>query len=282
MSLHRFTQLIITLVCVPLGNAIAGETLTLGVHPYKSASKIIKAYSPLADYLHQKLNMQVSITIAPDYLTHIQKIGRDEIDIAYLGPASYVEMVEKFGQKPILARQAINGKPTFQGKIIIRNNSPYRSLSELKGTRFAFGDPSSTMSHLVPRYMLIQSGVDTDQLASHSFLGSHDNVALAVLTGDYDAGAVKEAVFYKYKNKGLKVLASTPAFSEHLFVTRKNMPPELVQRLRGLLYVLHESQQGRTILSRIKADITSMQPAADADYDNLRSVISQLKLQGIP
>lgn len=68
----------------------------------------------------------------------------------------------------------------------------------------AFGDPESTMSHLVPRFMLWRVGVTGEVLADYQFLSNHTNVALGVLVGDFDAGAVKEEVFYEFEPKGLK------------------------------------------------------------------------------
>ena len=58
---------------------------------------------------------------------------------------------------------------------------------------------------------------------------------MAVLIGDADAGAVKEEVYEHYKDKGIKSLQKTPLISEHVFVTRANMDPALINKLRLLL-----------------------------------------------
>jgi phosphonate transport system substrate-binding protein len=259
----------------------AGDGLVLAVHPYKSSSDLIKNFSPLADYLGQKLSIDMRLNISKDYQSHIDLIGSNQVDIAYLGPASYVLLVKKYGQKPILMRQVIQGKAFFQGKIIARKNSPITTLGELAGKRFAFGDPSSTMSHLVPRYMLIEAGVGADKLSEYKFLGSHDNVAMGVLVGDYDAGAVKEAVFYKYKSRGLKVLATTPSIPEHLFVVRSDLPVSTIKALKKALIELNDSQDGHQILVKIKKSITALQPAKDADYDGLRNILAVLAEKGV-
>lgn len=254
--------------------AMAAEDLTLGIHPYKSATKLQKAYRPLADYLSGVLSVPVKVSISSDYSVHVDRIGRDKIDIAYMGPASYVHMVEKYGAKPILARQVIHGKPTFQGKIVVRKNSTISVLKDLQGKLFAFGDPKSTMSHLVPRYMLISARV---KLKDSQFLGSHDNVALAVLSGDYDAGAVKEAVYYKYRSKGLKVLKTTPALSEHLFVAGAHLKKPLVTKLRNAFLSLDKHKDGKKIMRSIKPGITAYGRAKNADYNNLRHILKELK-----
>jgi len=256
--------------------ALVAESLSFGVHPYKSPQKLIKIYKPLVTLLSKRFNRPVKMVIAKDYATHIRNVGNDELDIAYLGPASYVRMVEQFGQKRILARQAIKGSPTFQGKIVIRENSGITSIEQLKGKWFAFGDPNSTMSHLVQRSMLIDNGVTASSL-NFNFIGSHDNVALGVLTGDYDAGAVKEAVYHKYKSKGLKVLATTEKLSEHLFVASNTLSQKLVSDIGDALLELKNTHEGKTAMTSIKSGMTSMLPATDTDYDNLRLMLKKLK-----
>lgn len=259
----------------------AAEPIVLAVHPYKSTSSLLKAFGPMADYLSQKLGRDVKLEISSNYEAHVQRIGENRVDVAYMGPAPYVNLVKKHGQKPILARQQINGQSIFQGKIIIRQDSSITELAGLQGKQFAFGDPGSTMSHLVPRYMLIKAGVPVDKLAGHAFLGSHDNVALGVLAGDYDAGAVKEAIYEKYQPRGLKALATTTAIPEHLFVTRSDMDGETIASLRRAMQALHLSEQGRQILAGIKKGVTALEPAEDKDYDVLREVFSVLSENGV-
>ncbi len=260
---------------------IVQPPLVLGVHPYRSAMTLMESYKPLASYLSRKTGRVITVKIAKDYRTHIQSIGEDRLDIAFMGPVSYVELVARYGKKPLLARQVIQGSPTFHGKIVVRQESTISSLAELAGRRFAFGDAASTMSHLVPRYMLRRAGVTVDRLAGYRFLGSHDNVALAVLTGDFDAGAVKESVYEKYQPRGLKVLATTPALSEHLFVTRSKLPDELRQALREALYGLKDDPQGLAIMSGIRPGMTAWVPVVDADYDGLRVILDALAKGGV-
>ncbi len=251
----------------------AEESLTLGVHPYLPATELVKRFAPLANYLSKKIGQPVTVRVAGNYQEHIDRIGKNKVDIAYMGPASYVKMVDVYGKKPLLARLEINGNPSFQGVIIVRKESTLHTLTDLTGKRFAFGDPDSTMSHLVPRFMLWKAGVDVDKLASYKFLKNHYNVALGVLVGDYDAGAVKEEVFYKYEKRGLKMLAMTPEISEHVFVASNTLPSQKVHALREALYHLKDDKEGKVIMFSIKNSMTGMVPANDEDYDNLRIIL---------
>lgn len=252
------------------------KSLTLGFLPYITASEIMKKYTPLATYLGQQVGIPVILKISKNYEEHIQYVGEDRLDLAFLGGAPYIHMVEKYGSKPLLARYEIQGKPTFHGIIIVPKNSPLKEIRELSGQRFAFGDPGSTLSSLVPRYMLQEAGVPLDKLASYDFLKSQPNVVFGVLLGNYTAGSVALEVFEEYEARGLRILAKSPEISTHLFVTRSTLLPELLNKLRTAFYELKTHPDGKSILSHIGKDITGFSLVNDEDYDGLRTILKAL------
>ncbi len=259
----------------------AEAPLILAVHPYLPAPELMERFTPLADHLAAAIDRPVEVRVGKDYEEHVAFIGRDRVDIAYLGPASFVKLLDRYGEKPILARLEIKGRPFFQGKIIVRRESSISHLPDLRGKRFAFGDPGSTMSHLVPRYLLQQAGIDAGSLGGLQFLGGHANVAMGVLMGDFDAGAVMEDVFYEFQSRGLRELATTPPISEHVFVTHNGLSPAIIDRLRRALFSLRESERGRAIMRGIKKNMTGMVPARTADYRNLRTMLDSLAKAGV-
>jgi phosphonate transport system substrate-binding protein len=259
----------------------AEPLLKLGIHPYLSSTEIIRRFTPLADYLSRELKRPVIIEIASSYAVHIRNIGTDSVDIALLGPASYVLMTSEYGRRPILAVFESNGTKTFRGAIIAKKDSPISSISQLKGKKFAFGDKASTMGHLVPRYMLLKKGVDVSDLAGHAFLSNQENACLAVLAGDFDAAAVKEEVFSEYEQKGLKAIAFSPEVQDHVFVASAKLPQETVRSLRRALISLNNRPEGKQILSTIQKNLGALAPGKDSEYDNLREILSELMKAGI-
>lgn len=257
--------------------SVLAEELVLSVHPFLPAKEVIAKFTPLANYLTKQLGVKVTVRVGASYDEHIQAIGKDQVDLAYMGPASYVSLVNKYGKKPTLARIEMDGKPTFHGYIVTRKDSAIKTLQDLKGKSFAFGDPKSTMSYVVPHFMLAEAGVITDDSVEHPFLGTHKNVALGVLSGDYAAGAMKPAVFRKFEAKGLRVLAVSPEISEHVFVSRANLPEKTVNALRKAMFAVAQSQHGEAILKAIKSSATGLIAVQDEDYDTLRTILNKLK-----
>lgn len=281
MNKKRYGPIALIIILCLSGNLHAKEPLILGIHPYLLATEILERFLPLAGYLEKKLERKVEIRVSRNYEEHIEKTGNNKLDIAYMGPASYVSLVERYGKRPVLARLEVKGKPTFQGMIITAKGSSIKGLADLAGKRFAFGDPNSTMSHLVPRYMLNEAGIDVGMLKKYSFMSNHNNVALGVLMGDFDAGAVKEEIYYKYEARGLRVLALTPPISEHIFIASKSLSPETISRVKMIFYNLNQTKEGRNILISIKESVTGLVPAHDKDYDNLRNIIKKLAAKGV-
>ena len=256
--------------------AMAEESLTLWVHPYLPATELIRKFTPLADYLSEKLGQTIHVKVSESYKSHIERVGEERMDLAYLGPASFVKVIDTYGEKTLLSRLEVNGKPFFHGMIIAKQNSSIKTLNDLTDKTFAFGDPNSTMSHLVPLYMLQEADIDVDKFKKTAFLGSHNNVALGVLGEYYDAGGVKEGVYYKYRERGLRLVATSPPVSEHIFVANKNLPQESIEILRQSMFQLKEE----AILASIKSSVTGLVPVTTSDYDYLFSVMQHLnKLQ---
>lgn len=245
----------------------------LAVHPYLPAFEIKRRYQPLAEYLSAKLQHPVVVKVSSDYDEHIRGVGTDLAAFSFIGPAPYVQMVKKYGTKPILARLETNGKPALIGNIVVRKGSKIKSLRELKGARFAFVSRESTMGFLIPQQMLLAEKVSLESLAGYDFLGSHQNVAMAVTLGDFDAGAVQHDVFLAMQD-GLSSLAESPRISEHLFVASKKLAPAVIKKTRAALLSIKTDKKGMEILHSITAETTNLVPARDADYDSLRAILA--------
>ena len=271
--------LFLTIVAVP--PAFALQPLKLGIHPFLSSSEIIRRFKPLADYLGRELKLPVTIEIADSYKTHIRNVGTGAVDVAFMGPASYVILTGEYGPQPILAAFETNGKRTFRGVIVTRQENPITSLSQLKGKRFAFGDRDSTMSYFVPRHMLLKAGIDVQALAERQFLTNHDNIAIGVLAGDFDAGSLKEDVFRLYEREGLKAIAFSQEFGDHLFLMGAKSSASMTQAVRQALLGLKDRPEGRAILGAIQKDLSALVPATDSEYANLRAVLKELETVGV-
>jgi len=185
--------LIALLLVAPAPAAGDGELL-LGAVPHDIPAVMHQRLKPLADYLSQELGRPVRLRLSPDYTEAVNEVANGTVDIAYLAPVAYVRANAAGGTRAI-AGTVTRGRNTFRLVLVTRTDSPIREPKDLIGRRFAFGDTSAYLQPAV----LLDAGIRTEQLGSHRFLGSFDNVARGVMSGDFDAGIVKDTTAYQWK-----------------------------------------------------------------------------------
>lgn len=262
-------------LCLSIAVKAEQAPLTLGVHPYLAPQEVVSRFQPLADYLSAHIDRPTRVLVGTDYASHLREAGLDHLDMAFLGPAVYVRLVREYGPKPLLARLRVNGSDWLFGEIVVRRESPIQTLADLRGHSFAFGSRLSTMGTVVPRALLATVGVDTSNLGFSTHLEGHNNVAMAVLSGMVDAGAVKREIYTKYRGGELRSLQATPAVPEHVLVARGDLPAELIARLRELLLHAQENTQGLAAARAIHHEADGFAPAEDGDYAELRRLMSE-------
>lgn len=251
--------------------AIAKDRLIMGVHPYKSAKELYTIFNPIAAYVSQKLGKPVELQIGKTYEDAVQKVGTGQFDFSYLGPTSYVEARASFKVTPLV--QIVNaGKPSFYGVIVVKKGSGISSLKGLKGKNFAFGDRDSTLTHVLPLYMLMDTGIQLSALKKYSFVGSHDNVALNVLNGTFDAGGLMPDIAEKYIERGLEIIAKSPDLPEHVFAATSSLDKETIAKLQNILLTMPPE-----LYKKIKGSLTGMQKFNDKDFDNLRKILKMVE-----
>lgn len=262
------------------GRARARAPYRMAILPYLPAQELHRRFAGVLNWLGGQLGVPIELVVAPDYDTMIAMVGGDEVELAYIGPAPYVEMVHQHGSKRLLGRLETRGSPTFRGVIVAKESGDVGALGDLRGRRFAFGDHQSTMSHLLPHAMLLDAGIGLEDLAGHEFLGSHNNVALGVLSGDFDGGAVKDEVFEKYRPRGLKAVAHTIPVSEQVFLVTDRVDLAEQNRIAEVMADAWNDPEARAALSRITLEVSGFVPVGDNDFDELRGVLETLERAG--
>ncbi|MFA5685513.1 MAG: PhnD/SsuA/transferrin family substrate-binding protein [Lysobacteraceae bacterium] len=249
------------------------DRLVLGLPPYLAATELEARFQPLTQYLTGQLGVQVRLRVAHSHAQHIEQVGRAAVDIAFVSSTAYLSLVERYGPRPLLGRLEVDGRAAFHGTIFVRSDASIRNLDQLTGQLFAFGSEYSATGYRAPRELLRRAGIDLLDLGGYRFLGSPENVALAVLSGDYAAGAARAEVFERYQARGLRAIAVTPPIPEDLFVASARLPPAQVTRLRELLLALRDSESGRAVLRAIRPEVTAIVAANAGGYAALRELL---------
>lgn len=269
-------------VCAGLPQHASAEprALTIGLIPAEDSQAMIESSRQVLDALQQQLGMPVKPFVATDYNGVIEALRAKKLDVAYLGPFSYVlassvAEVEAFS----VAVTKETGQSAYRSVILARKDSGLRSVAELKGRNFAFVDPSSASGHLFPKAGLQQTGLDPDAYFGRVvFSGSHDASILAVANKKVDAAAVADRIFNSAVAKGtvkqddFVVLWSSRPIPESPMVWRKDLDPALKEKLAKALANLKDVKWGD------QGVLNGFQPTSDAAYDVVRDTAKVLKL----
>jgi phosphonate transport system substrate-binding protein len=213
----------------------AADPLQLNVLPLEAPIEMAKKFKPLADHLGSALGREVQVKPGKDYAASISDVGTLKHQLAYVSPTLWAKLTRAYPDAglELVALLCLDGKPFTNACIIVPKDSPVQSLAGLKGRSFAFGNEDSTGSHLYPRWMLKQAGIERDGgLGSFSYTGTHANVLKAVESGKADAGGLTESVARKGVESGtVRILATSDPIPEFAIVVNKAFPAELKARL---------------------------------------------------
>lgn len=244
--------------------------LTFGIYPYDTPTSIYESFSPLLKELSKKLGMPVKIVIAPNYMSHVVNMGTGKIDIGFMGPSPYIRAKDKFGGVELLAKLRMKEDKIDSMVIITHKGSGIKSLKNLKGKTFAFGDPQSYGSHFYPRYLLNRAGVRLNDLKYYDYLGGHSKVILAVSHRDFDAGGVRADIYEKYRERPVKVIAGPYNIPPHVIVCREGLPKILKNKIKDTLLKIDD----KGVLNSIDPNLTGFHPVKDSDFSQARAVVN--------
>lgn len=255
-----------------------GTGIRFGVVPLESPATMFKKFSPLVEYLSRRLGSPVDLRIAVDFEGAIRDVGQNVTQLCYMTPSTFIEASKKYGVS-VLVKALREGKPYHHAVIITRMDSDLKTLEDLKGRTFAFGDKRSTSSHIIPRAMLKQAGIDLPDLKYYNYLGHHDDVVKAVLKGDFDAGGVMESVAYRFKDKGIRFLKFSDDIPEFNICYNPSISEADLSIIKSALISLRDTDpEGATILKSIDESYTGFTEAKDSDYDTIRAEMARMIL----
>lgn len=235
-------------------------------------------YQPMMDYLTQNTPYRFELKISRGYEEAIKFLVDGTIGVSALGDGAFLEAMLLHDVVPILKPLNEAGKPTYRCVFVVPVNSPIRTLSDLKGKKVAFGSRHSTTGNLIPRYMLRKNGIPLEELGSLANLRNHSSVARAVLKGEFDAGAVRDAVADNFLKHGLRIIAASEELPSIPLVVRKNAPREQVKAISDALVKLDRNNpEHRKLMKKWGSEFKNgFVPATAADYRELARLFKSI------
>ena len=233
-----FLQLLMIGACLGLSSgAMAQSTLRISAIPDEAPTELQRKFKPLGEYLSLETGMKIEFIPVTDYAAVVEALATKKIDMAWLGGFTFIQAKIRTNGTAIPIIQRVEDE-NFISRFIVPIDSPIKSLKDLKGKTFAFGSPSSTSGHLMPRFFLMQAGIQADtDLKNIAFSGAHDATVAFVASGKVEAGVLNASVLDKLIETNnanalkVRVLATTPTYFDYNWTVRGDLDPALVKKI---------------------------------------------------
>jgi len=231
----------------------AEKEFKIGVIPAQGSSQMKTGADKLALVLSEKLGRKVQADIYPDYNGVVEAMGAGKVQMAYLGPLTYVEAHERYDVKAIVT-QLINGKPFYYSYLIAPADSKLASMEDVvagsKEIRFAFGDISSTSGSLIPGIALKKTGVfksqQEHQFKSVTYTGDHTATALAIQNKTQDVGAIDSAFYNNLVKNGkvdggkIKIIWQSEELFQYPWAVEKTVPESEIKAIQEAMLAIQD------------------------------------------
>lgn len=244
--------------------------------PEEAATEQVRKFTPIAQYLEQKLGMKVEFTPVNDYPAAVEALVNKKVDLVWFGGFTHVQANLRSGGKIIpLAQREEDTR--FQSVFIAKTNSGIKALADMKGKQVSFGSQSSTSGHLMPRSFLLQAGLTPEKdFRRVAYSGAHDATIASVVSGKVDAAALDITVWRKFVSenkvdtKDVDVSYTTPAYFNYNWSVHADMPAALQERVRKALLDLNPADPVHAEILRLNR-ATRYVPTTPENYKGLEA-----------
>lgn len=283
--------MVITTWLVPLrqGHADERTTIRMGVIPFEQIRLTEEKFKGVVKAIEAETGKKVEWYFPTSYASLIEAQRRGFIDIAYYGPESYVRAHSASDGKITAFATAVWGggpyrtqQPGYQSYVVVKADSPYQTLADLKGKVLALVSPSSTSGNLVPKVELGKKiGSKLSGFFSSTFYaGSHTGAQLAVLKGKADAAVVADVTLDWSVDSGtikadtFRVLWRSSVQPLDPFAWREDLlSDDLKSKILNALLNLSNTPEGQEFFKETRT--VAIEKIDDKAFDGVRDLLTE-------
>ena len=241
------------------------QTLTFGVVPQQSASKLARMWTPLLEYLSTQTGQRMQFSTAPDIPEFERRLAKGDYDLAYMNPYHYTT----FHRSPGYQAFAKQKNKHLKGIIVVRADSPHQDLQEFADQTLAFPAPAAFAASIVTRARFSSLEIPI----TPKYVSSHDSVYRAVAKGIYPAGGGVVRTLNGLEpeiREQLRILWTSDPYTPHALAAHPGVPADTVAAILAAMQQLDDTEQGRQLLKGV--NFKGIAAAKDTDWDDIRAL----------
>ncbi len=217
-------------------------TLVFTYTPVEDAAVYESAFKPFLDHLGKCTGKKVVYFSVHSNAAEIEAMrsGRLHVGGFSTGPTGFA--VNLAGAVPFAIKGTEKELQGYNLIMIVKKDSPFQKMADLRGKKVAHTSPSSNSGHLAPQVLFPAEGLVPDKDYKILFSGGHGQSVKGVETGDYDAAPVASDVYTRMATRGeikaddFRIIYRSPLFPTSSFAYAHDLHPDLVKTLTKCFY----------------------------------------------
>jgi phosphate/phosphite/phosphonate ABC transporter binding protein len=256
------------------------ESLSWAITPFRGSEGGSNPYIPLVQSVSERLGIPIELEVGKDYADLESRIVLGQVDLAVLGPYSYVRARKRAEGIQVFASHISRGNITYGAYIISLADGPIQSLDDIRGGRMAFVDKRSASGWLFPAARFLDEGIHPIDDLQHHFHGNHESVVNAVVAGEADAGATYSDVLLdlqRDQQTELHIVAKGALIPHDAYVLRAGLPAIVGEAVgMAMSEISTRDEVGRSILAPLWP-INGFIAVDDGHFERVRIVHAQVE-----
>jgi phosphonate transport system substrate-binding protein len=246
------------LCCTP---ALANPPpLRIGLTPIISYDQL-SVTEELRKYLEDKSGRRVELVRRESYRQAIDLLAKDQLDFAWVSVYPYIYL-QHYYRIRLLATPVYRGHPYFRAYLIVpAEDRVTTGVLQMEGKVFAFADPYSFSSYLLPRYELHEAGKDIASFFAKTFFTKgHKRVVRAVESGLADGGYVDSYIWDTLASSEpqvttrVRVVAMSGLHGFPPLVASRKVSDQDFVAMQRILLEMSSDPKGAQLLKRLNLD----------------------------
>jgi phosphonate transport system substrate-binding protein len=241
--------------------AAGAAPLNIAFISYANPQQVARDIEGAVAYLQKYTGVPVRGFVTLDYGSSVEAMRTGATDLAFVDPLAFMMAHEQIGARPLLLEIYARGRPAYHSCIWVRKDSGFEKLEDLRGKSIAFADQVDMSGHIMPRDVFVRAGLMSARKMEGEFFrqvyfaGGDEQAMRAMFNGFTDAAGVSEyslGLLRVEERDQVARLADSIESPSHLVMARKDLPEDVVARVKACLLALDRNNPGdRAVLDKL-------------------------------
>lgn len=211
--------------------------LIFAYSPVENPAVYQTVYQPFMDHLASCIGKRIIYYPVQNNAAQIEAMRSGRLHISGFATGVVGFGVNLAGAVPFAVIGSARGVSGYKLFAIVKADSPYKTLADLKGKKVAHTSPSSNSGNLAPRVFFPDLGLKPDDDYKVLMSGGHDKSVLGVASGDYDMAPVASDVYERMVARGaakgdqFRVIWQSETFPTSSWSMPHDLKPELAKKI---------------------------------------------------